>query len=290
MRMPVPKSVMSTHTARVTSEATAAASHATPNVGSTSLLAKSSASRCKVRGFEPTVFNILSIFAASVFVPENSTSTTTCPSTTTVEANTRSPFFFESRCDSPVSAFSSTSARPETTRPSAAIPCPVWTTKRSPTWSWATGTVSVPPAGRTRSAFSSLRCISVESAERALLAETSSSRSPTPTIQITKAAVTGRPVASAARVAATSRRSMLISPRRSAAMLRPSGRSVFSTIPMAIQEGDADRVRLMKRTEVPARAPPHRIGVGLCHSRAHSAGSLFNSASRISPSPTFSGS
>jgi len=66
MRIPVPKSVMSTHTARVASEARVAASHATPNVGSTSLPAKSSASRCKVRGFDPTVLRTLSIFAASV--------------------------------------------------------------------------------------------------------------------------------------------------------------------------------------------------------------------------------
>ena len=77
-------------------------------------------------GFDPTVFRICSIFAASVFLPERSTSTTTLPSTTKVDANTESPGFFGSKRDSPVSAAPSTSARPEMTLPSATMLCPAW--------------------------------------------------------------------------------------------------------------------------------------------------------------------
>src|SRR5271167_2825372 len=104
---------------------------------------------------------------------------------------------------------------------------------------------------------------------------------------MTKAAVIGRLVASAAKVAATSRASTLIFPSWKASIVRCKGGIVLKMIEIAITGKEGIPDRHTRRVEVATAAPPQRNFVCTSQLLRQSAGSVFARTERIRPSFTF---
>ena len=111
MRMPVPRSLLSTATAPM-GPIMAIPSAPTPRVGSTALSASRSPLCCDDILYPAVSLKIWLILAEAVSLPDISTVTLISPATSNVEAKTRSPVPFSAGVDSPVRACWSTSAMP----------------------------------------------------------------------------------------------------------------------------------------------------------------------------------
>ena len=103
MRMPVPKSLLSTATAPPGPMA-AMPTAPTARVGITALSASRSPLCCELSLYPAVSFKIWLILADAVSLPDFSTWTRILPATINVAANTRSPTPFSAGVDSPVSA------------------------------------------------------------------------------------------------------------------------------------------------------------------------------------------